>query len=57
MKGLEAEDRAAFYVAVIAVVSATIMPTIAEGDGMAALGFHQKVKVDSVMIPLFQMTL
>ena len=41
MKGLEAKDRAAFYVAVIAVVNSANdpMPTIAEGRWHGSIGF------------------
>ena len=44
MKGLEAEDRAAFYVAVIAVVKSATdpMPTIAEGRWHGSIGFSPK---------------
>ena len=44
MKGLEAKDRAAFYVAVIAVVNSATdpMPTIAEGRWQGSIGFSPK---------------
>ena len=44
MKGLEAKDRAAFYVAVIAVVNSATdpMPTIAEGRWHGSIGFSPK---------------
>ena len=44
MKGLEAKDRAAFYVAVIAVVNSATdpMPTIAEGRWHGRIGFSPK---------------
>ena len=44
MKGLEAEDRAAFYVAVIAVVKSATdpMPTIAEGRWHGSIGFSPR---------------
>ena len=44
MKGLEAKDRAAFYVAVIVVVNSATdpMPTIAEGRWHGSIGFSPK---------------
>ena len=44
MEGLEAKDRAAFYVAVIAVVNSATdpMPTIAEGRWHGSIGFSPK---------------
>ncbi len=44
MRGLDAEDRAAFYVAVIAVVTSATdpMPTIAEGRWHGSIGRSPK---------------
>ena len=44
MKGLEAKDRAAFYVAVIAIVNSATdpMPTIAEGRWHGSIGLSPK---------------
>ena len=55
MKGLEAEDRAAFYVAVIAVVKSATdpMPIIAEGRWHGSIGFSPKGNGGFGYDPLF----
>ena len=55
MEGLEAEDRAAFYVAVIAVVKSATdpMPIIAEGRWHGSIGFSPKGEGGFGYDPLF----